>query len=893
MAEKEKSSRKERQKLEVDTEIDNESQVTTVEMASVDISNTGQEELVGEDCKSEMIEQEVVTQDEYEVVESHNIEQQTIETQEECETTETESQNIECVTEQIVETQEEIESQNIECDVSQQQSVKTQESEESEQQNLETQEGEPTEFEHEEVDNTPQDGADEFVSDTIHIKDDGHHTIEQDEESSQVYFVEESALQENENKVVHTEVEELIADGYIEDDEMETSEIILCVDTSVTGPDDQYEIIEPSTYMKEANANVDKEKPKVKPGPAFTKRGVPLPSPTKMVKLTYGSHFISDDVTDIAEDSGNVDDESDGTKLIQYKTQSGAIKVIQVQNSAIRGMKRGRDDITIEDGYEVETEYDVDQNGVVIVRKGLSKKKPATYGSTTPKSIACYYCNFRANDVDAMEVHLSSEHYDDEDEKINRKRLKKKSKAVMITSDQTGSEEEDASREYDMLDETRESKNPNFECWRCNNRRFAGSGSLRRHINAVHLRLGNHPCNYCGKLFSAKHNLKVHTQTVHLRQRNYVCVFCNRTYTENRSLKRHLDSTHAGQGYAGMEYLYVTKEKGRPRSKPEGKSSEKTQIVYRTQSQTDSYDTDDQAEDSPEAVEIEEDHEAIYVLDAPAVMETKSKPQVVIYHDDSISASEEVVVGGNENEMPIANEEVVITNNVDVPVEDNEEMETIEIKVEVNGNQEGNNVYNLEQAKKSSDLIVYDTGEEELVITENEVVVSNEDQTLDESQVTIYINGDGPNRSTSYQVNVQEEVGSTSKRKPYQRIKCGYCGDFFCSRQLFYKHANKIHRERLLEDWHSCNECKRFFPSAEAVKLHCSLIHANENKRTECPFCATLFTRTCTYYRHANQAHLEIISKDWILCNGCDLYMPDADKLRQHQVHAHPPRKHK
>ena len=31
---------------------------------------------------------------------------------------------------------------------------------------------------------------------------------------------------------------------------------------------------------------------------------------------------------------------------------------------------------------------------------------------------------------------------------------------------------------------------------------------------------------------------------------------------------------------------------------------------------------------------------------------------------------------------------------------------------------------------------------------------------------------------------------------------------------------------------------------------------ANENKKTECPYCPTMFTRTCTYYRHANQLHL-------------------------------------
>ena len=35
---------------------------------------------------------------------------------------------------------------------------------------------------------------------------------------------------------------------------------------------------------------------------------------------------------------------------------------------------------------------------------------------------------------------------------------------------------------------------------------------------------------------------------------------------------------------------------------------------------------------------------------------------------------------------------------------------------------------------------------------------------------------------------------SESERKPYQRIKCPYCGDYFCSRQLYYKHANRVHK---------------------------------------------------------------------------------------------------
>lgn len=61
-------------------------------------------------------------------------------------------------------------------------------------------------------------------------------------------------------------------------------------------------------------------------------------------------------------------------------------------------------------------------------------------------------------------------------------------------------------------------------------------------------------------------------------------------------------------------------------------------------------------------------------------------------------------------------------------------------------------------------------------------------------------------------------------------------GNYFTSMQIsftgklvyrskFKKVLNMYYlRDRVVKDWQSCQECKRFFPSIEAVKLHSSLV---------------------------------------------------------------------
>ena len=66
--------------------------------------------------------------------------------------------------------------------------------------------------------------------------------------------------------------------------------------------------------------------------------------------------------------------------------------------------------------------------------------------------------------MDELERHLSVEHMTENDE-LQRKRFRKRiiRPKEEPTVDQTS--DLDDSSELNMLDETRESRNPNFECW--------------------------------------------------------------------------------------------------------------------------------------------------------------------------------------------------------------------------------------------------------------------------------------------------------------------------------------------------------------------------------------------------------------------------------------------
>lgn len=144
--------------------------------------------------------------------------------------------------------------------------------------------------EHQEVDMIVED---EVVSQDEPEEQESHHAVEEHQEGEQLHQEQEEEHhheqeeEHNEGEIVHHQVEYIESDLHDEgeehveyhveqgDDDDETSEIILCVDTSATGPDTEYQVIQPTVYIqKQQNAKeINIKKPTGRPGPKSSKPG--------------------------------------------------------------------------------------------------------------------------------------------------------------------------------------------------------------------------------------------------------------------------------------------------------------------------------------------------------------------------------------------------------------------------------------------------------------------------------------------------------------------------------------------------------------------------------------------------------------------------------------------
>ena len=84
-----------------------------------------------------------------------------------------------------------------------------------------------------------------------------------------------------------------------------------------------------------------------------------------------------------------------------------------------------------------------------------------------------------------------------------------------------------------------------FQCPHCENERFFGcSGDLKRHVNAIHLKLKPFQCDLCQVSFSEKGTLKHHIEVIHIGEKNYSCSHCDRKFAGKNTLKKHINSVH-------------------------------------------------------------------------------------------------------------------------------------------------------------------------------------------------------------------------------------------------------------------------------------------------------------------------------------------------------------
>ena len=69
------------------------------------------------------------------------------------------------------------------------------------------------------------------------------------------------------------------------------------------------------------------------------------------------------------------------------------------------------------------------------------------------------------------------------------------------------------------------------------------SGTLKKHINAVHKGQKNHNCDTCGKSFSGARRLRNHINSVLACQKNHKCDSCGKVF-KAESLRQHIMNEH-------------------------------------------------------------------------------------------------------------------------------------------------------------------------------------------------------------------------------------------------------------------------------------------------------------------------------------------------------------
>ncbi len=142
--------------------------------------------------------------------------------------------------------------------------------------------------------------------------------------------------------------------------------------------------------------------------------------------------------------------------------------------------------------------------------------------------------------------------------------------------------------------------------------------------------------------------------------------------------------------------------------------------------------------------------------------------------------------------------------------------------------------------------------------------------------------------------NVHKKTKSESQLKP--KYHCKTCLQTWLTRDKFLKHCRNFHFEDVAKNWLPCKICNFPFPDQVGVDAHIRAVHKASLEEEEvkagelllqCDFCKTKLSSEAGFLRHMRFIHLDIVKKDWVKCNLCNVYFPDGDTVEGHKNESH------
>ena len=120
--------------------------------------------------------------------------------------------------------------------------------------------------------------------------------------------------------------------------------------------------------------------------------------------------------------------------------------------------------------------------------------------------------------------------------------------------------------------------------------------------------------------------------------------------------------------------------------------------------------------------------------------------------------------------------------------------------------------------------------------------------------------------------------------KPYQQIQCEFCLSVFKKEIGYINHANKAHSSEISKTWFPCKYCHLALPSSPRLANHFCIDFCRFQISCEC---SENFFLMSNLIVHANKYHKEEIIEHWLCCIPCQQFYPNKIMLQMHQRKTH------